>query len=452
MRKTFCIDDILARVYPEEKVESPTIFTDKRFIEECRINEQTEFCENRNSNAVEKVKKENVEDIAKLEKQTVPLGNKTPLMTVSSEQTNNIQTGTDDDEKKCIDSVQVITNAVRPSPSLTPSLDPELLKRLEAEDTPRRILRASTIAVTKRSLERKQSAHKKQKRKAENKDVKEPRRKIKKKSKETFIGSHYDTPIEVKINDDQSLGTPSSSGVSSMSGTSSPASVKSRGRKKIQQKIHSNWVPVTSGEKHYTYTSNDIAPIKLLCFPEVKHKKEPERIRINDAVIVNSEDGSRNIGKVTRIFLDKEGSLMATLFWYYTNEQVEVDKNSINPPISPRELLASRHIDAIPVDTIQEVVYVLTVNEYNRYVAENKIDALPREERPRVEDEVWPRAEKEYHRRSSLPCEDSLPELVYFCRRIYDFKQKRITTNCPVTTRKSVAGRKVIAGRRAYRH
>lgn len=57
MRKTFCIDDILARVYPEEKVESPTIFTDKRFIEECRINEQTEFCENRNSNAVEKVKK-----------------------------------------------------------------------------------------------------------------------------------------------------------------------------------------------------------------------------------------------------------------------------------------------------------------------------------------------------------------------------------------------------------
>lgn len=126
---------------------------------------------------------ENVEDIAKLEKQTVPLGNKTPLMTVSSEQTNNIQTGTDDDEKKCIDSVQVITNAVRPSPSLTPSLDPELLKRLEAEDTPRRILRASTIAVTKRSLERKQSAHKKQKRKAENKDVKEPRRKIKKKSK-----------------------------------------------------------------------------------------------------------------------------------------------------------------------------------------------------------------------------------------------------------------------------
>lgn len=60
------------------------------------------------------------------------------------------------------------------------------------------------------------------------------------------------------------------------------------------------------------------------------------------------------------------GSLMATLFWYYTNEQVEVDKNSINPPISPRELLASRHIDAIPVDTIQEVVYVLTVNEYNR--------------------------------------------------------------------------------------
>lgn len=274
-----------------------------------------------------------------------------------------------------------------------------------------------------------------------------------KKTKETSLALRYDTPIEIKISDEPLVCTPSSSGVSSMSSTSSSGSVKSRGRKKLQRKIHSNWRPVTSGEKHYTYYSNDNAPVKRLCFPAVQHITEPETIRVHDAVIVNSEDGSRNIGKVARIFLDERTDvLMATVFWYYTNEQVEIDKKIIEPPISSRELLASRHIDVIPIDTIQEVVYVLTVNEYNRYVAENKIDALPREQRPRVEDEVWPRAENTYYRRNSLPCEDSLPELVYFCRRIYDFKQKRITTNRPVISKKSVAGRKIMTGKRAHRH
>lgn len=49
---------------------------------------------------------------------------------------------------------------------------------------------------------------------------------------------------------------------------------------------------------------NDNAPVKRLCFPAVQHVREPETIRLYDAVIVNSEDGSRNIGKIARIFLD----------------------------------------------------------------------------------------------------------------------------------------------------
>lgn len=34
----------------------------------------------------------------------------------------------------------------------------------------------------------------------------------------------------------------------------------------------------------------------------------------------------------------------------------------------PKELLASRHIDCVSVDSIEDVAYVVTFNEYNRLV------------------------------------------------------------------------------------
>lgn len=454
-KRTFRIDDILARIYPEEKVETPTIFAEKRLISDCKLEEE----EARNGRQMEnplivKAEEENAEARwSSSEESPAEHPNNHLLMPTLVKQIGLEAEQMPIKEESFPELCSALSDASRPSTPLTPSLDPELLRRLEAEDTPKRILRASTIAVTKSSLARKEFTYKRLKRKADDETVKQPKRKLAKKSKDTSVAKRYDTPIEVKITEEPSICTPSSSGVSSMSSTSSSNSMKGRGRKKLEQKVYSNWKPVTAGEKHYTYYSNDNAPVKRICYAAVQHVTEPETIRVYDAVIVNSEDGSRNIGKVARIFLDdRTGLLMATVFWYYTSEQVEMDKKVVDPPISKKELLASRHIDVIPIDTIQEVVYVLTFNEFNRYVAENKIDALPREQRPKLEDEVWPRAENSYYRRGLLPCEDSLPDLVFFCRRIYDFKQKRITTNRPVITKKSVAGRKIMTGRRAHRH
>lgn len=56
----------------------------------------------------------------------------------------------------------------------------------------------------------------------------------------------------------------------------------------------------------------------------------------------------------------------ATVLWYYCEDQVKADRLSINPPIATRELLASRHLDVIPLDTIDEIIRVLTYNEYAR--------------------------------------------------------------------------------------
>lgn len=458
-KRTFRIDDILARIYPEEKVETPTIFAEKQLVENCKVTEETKEAIETETAAKLKVE---CDDGAETEKLECP---KSATVTRSPSEhilmpTSMKQADLEDGILPMITngsylalSKDVLSDASRPSTPLTPSLDPELLRRLEEEDTPKRVLRASTIAVTKSSLAKKEFTFSRMKRKPDDEAVRQPKKKRAKINKETLVVKRYDTPIEVKITDEPSLCTPSSSGVSSMSSSSSSNSSKGRGRKKLEQNVESNWRPATAGEKHYTYYSNDNAPVKRICYAAVQHVREPETIRVYDAVIVNSEDGSRNIGKVARIFLDERtGLLMATVFWYYTSEQVELDKKAIDPPLSKKELLASRHIDVIPMDTIQEVVYVLTFNEYNRYVAENKIDALYREQRPKPEDEVWPRAENAYYRRGLLPCEDSLPDLVYFCRRIYDFKQKRITTNRPVVAKKSVAGRKIMTGRRGTRH
>lgn len=334
------------------------------------------------------------------------------------------------------------TTVNRPSTPLTPSLDPELLRRLEEEDTPKRALRASTLAATKTSESKAANAMKRRKRKSSKEQDRSPSKMSRKNSKNTTV--RYDTPIEVTICDDPNVVcTPSSSGVSSMSSTSSSASPRVKGKKKRRTKIVSNWKPIGSGSRHYVYMNNDSAPVKRICYKAVQHCREPEKIRVRDSVVVKSLDGTCNFGKVTRIFLDEDtGALMASVFWYYNVDQIEMDHSLIYPPIADRELFASRHLDVVPLDAVEESVFVITFNEFGRYMAENKIDALPRAQRPREENELWPRGELGYPRRSALPCEDTPIELVYFCRRLYDFKQKKITTQKPATSRKLLAARR----------
>ncbi len=58
---------------------------------------------------------------------------------------------------------------------------------------------------------------------------------------------------------------------------------------------------------------------------------------------------------------------MASIFWYYRSDQLEVgDLCSLAPRIGRRELLASRHIDVISVDTVEDVAFVLTYHEFCR--------------------------------------------------------------------------------------
>jgi len=196
--------------------------------------------------------------------------------------------------------------------------------------------------------------------------------------------------------------------------------------------------------------NNDARPVRRDCFDAIRHKNVGEIIRIRDCVVVKSGDSNYHfsqdenafhenlmsmtkrsyVGKIAEFFISPNGGLWASLVWYYWPEEAEVtsiEDRDVFDNIYPKELLASKHIDCVSVDSIQCLVYVITFNEYNRYMAENKSESLSNYQS--IRDELVPRAYGSYARRRLMPTDDTDDAMVYFCRRVYDFHGKRLIRN-----------------------
>ncbi|CAH0686180.1 unnamed protein product [Spodoptera exigua] len=119
-----------------------------------------------------------------------------------------------------------------------------------------------------------------------------------------------------------------------------------------------------------------------------------------------------------------DGEMMVSLVWYYRPEHTELGRQ---PADAPDEVFASRHRDANSVACIEDKCYVLTFNEYCRYrkrlkAAEEGVTITPSIVPPMPASEVSPAVAPNDSR---LPPSVS-PELVLFCRKIYDFRSKKI--------------------------
>lgn len=119
-----------------------------------------------------------------------------------------------------------------------------------------------------------------------------------------------------------------------------------------------------------------------------------------------------------------DGEMMVSLVWYYRPEHTEHGRQ---PTDAPDEVFASRHRDANSVACIEDKCYVLTFNEYCRYrkrlkAAEEGVPIGPSIVPPMPASEVSPAVAPNDSR---LPPSVS-PELVLFCRKIYDFRSKKI--------------------------
>ncbi|KAJ8720237.1 hypothetical protein PYW07_012280 [Mythimna separata] len=119
-----------------------------------------------------------------------------------------------------------------------------------------------------------------------------------------------------------------------------------------------------------------------------------------------------------------DGEMMVSLVWYYRPEHTDIGRQ---PADAPDEVFASRHRDANSVACIEDKCYVLTFNEYCRYrkrlkAAEEGVSSASPIVPPLPASELSaPYAPND----ARLPPAVS-PELVLFCRKIYDFRSKKI--------------------------
>jgi len=199
------------------------------------------------------------------------------------------------------------------------------------------------------------------------------------------------------------------------------------------------WTPVGEPVVMNVLYQNDQRPERRWCYSSLRHKDLGTVVSTFDAISVGIEadiDGrtekSTGIGKVSSFFYDRNGNLSINLFWYYTPTDAKIIRKKSKsaketetvPEFHERELLASKHVDVVPVEAIECHAYVLTFSEYNRFVTECVLDRKPHHIRNRRE-EICPINMDDYPNERALPSELS-SDSVYFSRYAYNFVHHRL--------------------------
>ncbi|KAI5643244.1 BAH domain-containing protein [Phthorimaea operculella] len=163
------------------------------------------------------------------------------------------------------------------------------------------------------------------------------------------------------------------------------------------------------------------------CWQRMNHASG-DSVSRGDCVLLKASAGKQQqpfVARVASLWENPEdGEMMVSLVWYYRPEHTERGRE---PADAPDEVFASRHRDANSVACIEDKCYVLTFNEYCRYrkrlrAAEEGVTITPTIVPPLPPSEVTP---------AVAPNDTKLPpgvssELVLFCRKIYDFRSKKI--------------------------
>ncbi|XP_052750733.1 uncharacterized protein LOC113513022 isoform X2 [Galleria mellonella] len=162
------------------------------------------------------------------------------------------------------------------------------------------------------------------------------------------------------------------------------------------------------------------------CWSRMSHASG-DRVSRGDCVLLRASVARAQpfVARVASLWENPDdGEMMVSLVWYYRPEHTEHGRQAAD---APDEVFASRHRDANSVACIEDKCYVLRYNEYCRYrkrlkAAEEGITLAPSIVPPMPASEVSPALAPND---SKLPLTVS-PELVLFCRKVYDFRSKKI--------------------------
>ncbi|XP_017784424.1 PREDICTED: bromodomain-containing protein 4 isoform X2 [Nicrophorus vespilloides] len=205
-----------------------------------------------------------------------------------------------------------------------------------------------------------------------------------------------------------------------------PQPLKAVPRRSAQLRWSNGWRWEGEPFESKVFLNSDAAVVSRNCYPAMRHE-EGDIIRQRDCVLLKAGPRKNDLPYVAKIASlwenPDDGEMMMSLLWYYRPEHTEHGRQ---PTDQSDEVFASRHKDSNSVACIEDKCYVLTFNEYCRYrkklrrVQEGVEDAGPCIPKP----ELYPRDD----RQPPISLQMS-PDLVFFCRRVYDFRQKRIVKN-----------------------
>ncbi|XP_053667749.1 uncharacterized protein LOC128718100 [Anopheles marshallii] len=167
------------------------------------------------------------------------------------------------------------------------------------------------------------------------------------------------------------------------------------------------------------FLNSDDPPVLRTCYPAMRHSVG-DIIKPRDCVLLKA--GSKRaelpyVAKVAHLWENPDdGEMMMSLLWYYRPEHTEQGRQRTD---GPDEVFASRHKDHNSVACIEDKCYVLTFSEYCRFRRQLKGYEENIEEQP----SIVPPLRRENPR---LPPPIVSPELVMYCQRVYEFRQKRL--------------------------
>ncbi|XP_059484314.1 bromodomain-containing protein 4 [Neocloeon triangulifer] len=199
-------------------------------------------------------------------------------------------------------------------------------------------------------------------------------------------------------------------------------------RKSFAPKWSNGWSWEGEPYQAKVFLRSDDPPVLRYCYPAMRHE-EGDIIMPRDCILLKS--GTRKgdlpyVAKVTALWENPEdGEMMLSLLWFYRPEHTEQGRL---PNHMADEIFASKHKDSSSVACIEDKCYVLTFNEYCRYRAKAKQIEVGVSSRTSIvpqqsQDDV------SAQRRIRQPACLAAPELVFFCRRVYDFRCKRMLKN-----------------------
>ncbi|XP_067129542.1 uncharacterized protein [Centruroides vittatus] len=171
--------------------------------------------------------------------------------------------------------------------------------------------------------------------------------------------------------------------------------------------------------------NNDDIPRLRKCYSAMRHV-EGDVIRVRDCVLLKSGPRKADLPYVAKVVAlwenFEDGEMMLSLLWYYRPEHTDQGRKAHH---MEDEIFASKHRDINSVACIEDKCYVLTFGEYCRYRAWLKM--LEEGTRPKVS--PVPDMEECYIRKDRLPPGRVSSEMIFFCHKVYDFRQRRILKN-----------------------